>query len=278
MGIELTQGSIISDIRSDKYANTRCKGIIISARCDFAQDKIKQFHYLSAMNIEDWIYEELYYTIISECIKNEKGNIKKFAEKYALDFNTLDEFGFERIKKVLNYCTQGKELNQAINHCTNCEQYEKKLMIKDRKKQREILSEKTCQKIFINKINGLLHSTYPKFAFIPQKGYMDSKSLVHGLVVDLQDIHQIDIKFKNGILNNKYDYQIIKDDELKKELNKHFFFENDDDFVIVEGMLQSPWIEYILQLFAQSFTRIGVDNASKNEIEDFCNDFLEENN
>lgn len=277
MGIGLTQGSIIADIRSDKYSNVRCKGIVISARCDFAQDKIKQFHYLSAMNIEDWIHEELYYTVISECIKNEKGSIKKCAEKYTLNFNILDEFGFERMKEVLNYNVQGKELKQVIAHCEKCEQYEKQLRVRDRKEKRKILSEKSCKGILVSKINSLICSAYPKFAFVPQKGYMDSKSLVHGLVVDLQDIHQVDIKFGKGILSNEYDYQTIKDDELKRALNKYFFFENDDDFIIVEGLLQSPWIEYVLQLFAYSFTRIGVDNASKEEIEAFCNYFLEEN-
>lgn len=277
MGIELTQGSIIADIRSEKYDSIRCKGIVISARCDFAQDKIKQFHYLSAMNVEDWIYEELYYTIISECLKNEKGSIKKYAEKYTLNFNILEEFGFERMKEVLNYHVKGKELKQVIKHCINCEQYEKHLVVRDRKEKKTILGEKPCNSILVSKINNLVCNTYPKFVFVPQKGYMGSKSLVHGLVIDLQDIHQVDIELGKGILNNKYDYQIIKDDDLKREINKYFFFDNDDDFVIVEGLLQSPWIEYVLQMFAHSFTRIGVDNASKEEIEVFCNSFLEEN-
>ena len=105
---------------------------------------------------------------------------------------------------------------------------------------------------------------------------MNSESLIQGLVVDLQDIHQIDMKFKKGLLNSEYDYQLIKDEELRKELNGYFFFENEDDFIIIEGVVQSPWIEYILQMFAHSFTRIGVDNASQDEIEKFCNEFLEE--
>ncbi len=276
MKIELTQGSIIADIRSEKYDNLRCKGIIISARCDFAQDKIKQFHYLSAMDIKDWIFEELYCTIVEECIKSEKGQIRKCAEKYRLDFGTLEGFGYEKMKEVLKHHVPKKELVSVLESCELCEWDEKLLVVKDRKKQREFLGNKACKKKFISKVNTLLCSAYPKFAFIPQKGYMNSESLIQGLVVDLQDVHQIDMKFKKGLLNNEYDYQIIKDEELRRELNRYFFFENEDDFVIIEGMVQSPWIEYILQMFAHSFIRIGVDNAPQDEVEKFCNDFLEE--
>lgn len=276
MKIELTQGSIIADIRSEKYDNLRCKGIIISARCDFAQDKIKQFHYLSAMDIKDWIFEELYCTIVEECIKSEKGKIRKCAEKYRLDFGTLEGFGFEKMMEVLKQHVPEKELESVLESCKLCERDEKLLVVKDRKKQREFLGNKACKKKFIRTVNTLLCSAYPKFAFILQKGYMNSESLIQGLVVDLQDVHQIDMKFKKGLLNNEYDYQIIKDEELRRELNRYFFFENEDDFVIIEGKVQSPWIEYILQMFAHSFIRIGVDNAPQDEVEKFCNDFLEE--
>lgn len=44
---EVTQGSIISNIRSQKYLKVSCFGIVISARCDIAQNKVElyqQFH------------------------------------------------------------------------------------------------------------------------------------------------------------------------------------------------------------------------------------------
>ena len=52
---EITQGSIITNIRSLKYPNFPCLGIVISARCDFAQDKIQNFYLLSALPIKLWI-------------------------------------------------------------------------------------------------------------------------------------------------------------------------------------------------------------------------------
>lgn len=273
MRAELTQGSIIAEIRSNKYDKLRCKGIVISARCDFAHDKISHFHYLSAMVIEDWIYEVLFYVLVEECIKNEKKIIRESAEKLNLDFQTLEEFGYEKMKEVFTNRARGKELTQILNRCDQCVQLETMRTQKDKGKKKSFLNQ-TCKKSLCSKIDKLICGTFPKYAFIPEKGYLDSDSLVHGLVVDLQDIYQMDMRFKEGLINSEYDYQIVNDSKLKQELNKFFFFENNDDFIILEGRVKSPWIEYILQMFANSFTRIGVDNASKDEISQFCYSFL----
>ena len=40
----LTQGTIITGVRSDKYSNIRCNGVVISARCDLANCKISKIY------------------------------------------------------------------------------------------------------------------------------------------------------------------------------------------------------------------------------------------
>lgn len=64
MSGKFTQGTIIEDIRSKKYPGIRCKGVVISARCDLEQDKIRQFHCLTALSMDDWIFEVLFKVII----------------------------------------------------------------------------------------------------------------------------------------------------------------------------------------------------------------------
>lgn len=43
-----------------------------------------------------------------------------------------------------------------------------------------------------------------------------------------------------------------------------------DDYVIALYHMRSPWVEYLLQHFANAFSRIGVENAMEDEIIDFC--------
>ena len=67
------------------------------------------------------------------------------------------------------------------------------------------------KKIVENKLKALYNSSFPKFAFVPEKAYSDGKSSVKGLVVDLQDVIQFDIKVKDPILAYEYDYKVVND-------------------------------------------------------------------
>lgn len=57
---------------------------------------------------------------------------------------------------------------------------------------------------------------------------------------------------------------------IKKKLTKFSFLKTKiNDFVIADSIIKSPWIEYVLQQFAYSFIRIGVDNANEYEAKEF---------
>ena len=269
-----TQGTIIANIRSLKYPSIKCKGIVISARCDFAQNKIKYFHCLSAMELEQWIYEVLFWNIVEEVKKGVLKNLRTCAKELALDFVTLMEFGVDKSRIVFEKNLQGKRLKQVLQWCDEWKYYEEmecgKVSIVEKQ---EFFKEKVPKKICMDKLRSLYNGAFPKYCFIPQNAYSDEKSVTKGIVIDLQDIYQYDMNYKVQILDNQIDYQLVKDEELRTKINELFFFEK-EDFVIVEGIIKSPWIEYLLQHFSHSFGRIGVDNATPEEMEDFFSDFF----
>lgn len=276
MGDIFTQGSIVQYIRSAKYPNIKCEGIVISARCDLAQEKINQFHCLSAMNIEEWIYEVLFENVVNELNNSLMGTIKKYCEQKKMDYDILCTMDEENFKRIL---LRSASSNEQKNMKKNIEEKENilRLFQKEisRKEKKDFL--KKNRKLVENKLKALYNSAFPKFAFIPEKAYSTGKSSVGGLVIDLQDVIQLDIKVKEPILKYEYDYRIVKDEKKREYINTNFFFESDSDFVIAETVIKSPWIEYILQMFANSFMRIGVDNALDYEIQDFCTKILGEN-
>lgn len=272
MGDIFTQGSIIEYIRSNKYPNIKCQGIVISARCDLAQEKIKNFHCLSAMSIEEWIYEVLFESVVNERKNSTLGSIKKYCEKKDMDFDTLCRMGKEDFKTVLLKSDSLGKHQSASNIIDEWERVSMILNSNNKEEKRNFL--KNNRKLMENKLKALYNSAFPKFAFIPEKAYSKGKSSVKGLVVDLQDVIQLDINVKKPILAYEYDYKVEKSKEKREYINKYFFFDSDSDFVIVEDVIESPWIEYLLQMFANSFMRIGVDNALEYEIQDFCTEFL----
>lgn len=69
----LTQGTIITGVRSDKYSNIRCNGVVISARCDLANCKISKIYYL---------IPRLYmYSNEEEMIESLKGHVDRFKQE-----------------------------------------------------------------------------------------------------------------------------------------------------------------------------------------------------
>ena len=101
MKVKFTQGTIIENLRSKKYPNLRCKGVVISARCDLEQKKIPLFHCLIALPIEDWIFEVLFKDIIGEKKKEVFGKIKQYAQKKDMDYETLMELGIDKSEQIL---------------------------------------------------------------------------------------------------------------------------------------------------------------------------------
>ena len=276
MSDKFTQGTIIEYVRSVKYPGVKCKGIVISSRCDLAQEKISQFHCLSAMNIDKWIYEVLYENVVYERKKNILGNIKRYCEQKNLDYVTLYGMAMDNVKQILIKSASQKE-QKSIQKIIEEGNYIDELLKNkiENKEKRDFLVKN--KKIVESKLKALYNSSFPKFAFIPEKAYSTGTSNVKGLVVDLQDVIQLDIKVKESILAYEYDYTLQKSQKMRDGINKYFFFESESDFVIAESLVTSPWIEYVLQMFANSFIRIGVENALEYEIEDYCMEiFMEE--
>lgn len=270
-----TQGTIISNVRSRKYTEIKCKGIVISARCDLAQNKIQTFHYVTALPLEDWIFEELYYRLVKECIDSERNSIKSILLKNGLDFETLLELGFEKSKIVIEKALPSQKAQSVINQL---EMYYKKMNryeCDDIDEKKKFFRDNTVKKRVKDYIKKLFNGSYPKFSFVPQKSYMNKGALNDGLVIDLHDIYQLGIEYATQIQKNEIDYILISNEQRRNTINQSFYFQDESDFVICEGIIESPWIEYIMQHFAISFMRIGVDNATQNEIDDFYFNFLE---
>lgn len=268
----LTQGSIIEDIRSMKYPQHRCKGVVISARCDFAQDKLTHFHCLSALPLQEWIYEILYFQIVDDKTKSILGNIRNYCKNKGLDFDTLLELDIEKACTILEKTVSKKESKQISNLIASWRQLQTLNSPCISREQKDAFLKNEAKSV-TQRLISLHNSNYSKYGFIPENSYTTSDSLTEGIVVDLQDIIQLDIKHAPAIASYKYDYAIVTDSETRKEINQFFFFEKNDDFVIADNVVSSPWIEHILHLFANTFTRVGVDNASDYEINEYYENF-----
>lgn len=134
--------------------------------------------------------------------------------------------------------------------------------------------------------SGKLHHYY----FLPQAAYLDNGIKSKGLIVDLLEIRSLSLAdakkitspFSSGILYT--DLPAFPDSEELTQmkppnkaldrlaeyfrLRRSFWLESESDFVGVEGTIQSPWREHLMQRFSNVFIRIGLDNPSESDFKD----------
>lgn len=98
----LDQGSLIYSIRSKKYSNLHCFGIIITASCDIAQNKVSKIYYLTAVNVTDWLcIDEVFLGLFKSQINNKRNNFFDSAAKNRLNANLLESFTYEEAVCVI---------------------------------------------------------------------------------------------------------------------------------------------------------------------------------
>ena len=312
---EITQGSVITNIRSLKYPNFPCFGIVINARCDFAQDKIQNFYLLSALPIKQWINEVLVDEILENDVVTRRKKLLEFAEQSQVDIESFlemnDEDFREKLKRIESL--ERKGIDKLVNLFKNWKNAEALLEKPPAEKKSGISSDR-----LINKLTPLFNGNVTNRCFIPKTSYSgnsinaiashiqeavnissenlmlpaevvetlrslslqlhritpeksEDSELTEGMVVDLFDILALSMELKAPIEAGEYTRNTMP------EKYRHLFcFDSDEQQVQVESIVSSPYVEYIMQHFSNAFVRIGVDNASESQIQQFCEEIVNE--
>lgn len=103
-------------------------------------------------------------------------------------------------------------------------------------------------------------------------GALKEGTFKSSIIVDLKELDYLDLKQKDALLKYDIDNKNISlSEDDKNSFNEKFFVLDPPEYAIVVDEVDSPWIEYIVQHFANAFTRVGIDNLSKEQIEETVN-------
>lgn len=275
-----TQGTIVYGLRSQYYEDICCYGVIITARCDIAQEKVKALHVLSAISLRDWVCIELFNRAFYAYLENDiLGPIKQWSKENGLDFDTLFAFGPKKTLVNINADTSLKakvrdKLEKSVSQWEHWKQLSYGCSIDEKinllngdlsSKKKALLSE-------------LLSGRFPNdFYFLPGSACAPKREYFDGLVVNLRDIIQISLQEIDEIQKCGLDYASLSKTESGQEriqnLNQKFFLNCDNDFVDIIGNIDSPWIEHLVQNFSNTFARIGVNTLPKSKLADFSDKY-----
>lgn len=264
----LDQGTIIYGMNSPKYPDVCCYGLIISASCDIANDKISKLYCLTCVDADEWMLTQVGY---DQMYKDKKLQLMKKmsdeSQKYGLNAELLMSFSEKQFRTIVEENIDNLKERKSISKVY--EQYKKFCVVTASTKGRKTAiyeDKKTAQKYMEQMGKGdLLHYYYlPKIAFDDKKGKSE------GLVVDLQEILTIDCKDAKRFISPGIDFLTLADysKEEQTRLCEYFWLKKDSDFVMIEGKVESPWREHLMQRFSYGFVRIGIDGATNKDYEE----------
>ncbi len=276
----IDQGTIFYGLRSSKYPEIPCYAIIISARCDIAQNKISKLYYLSAVDAHDWFCTDHGFKCgFAQLITSRRNAFEEAVKKYELNAELLETFDLESVRGVLSSSILGKDQAKAIEAFENL--YSLIRVDADIESRRTLvrdLNEPKKTKYVTSFLSDISAGKQYHYHFIPKAAYSNSEDKSSGLIVDLQEIGIMTLEEVKMINSPGIDYQTIMSEaggngEIRlssQELKDKYWLETEDDFVAVEGQLKSPWCELLLQRFALDFIRIGVDGSTVSDYQNLA--------
>ena len=266
----LTQGTIITGVRSDKYSNIRCNGVVISARCDLANCKISKIYYLIAVPSDDWLLSDEGFNIVLSQRQNDlEDKLQTKLGGSGLDWSTLKSFSVEEFSTVIHDQEVGlkKDTDKVLEVFRTFKNYTSKYLELGDKKAILQNESKSVASSLLKIANGqMMH-----YIYVPENAYIKDGSIDRGLIIDLQELEYISIRDAERLVNCEIDIQSKDLSEVDKQrYNNCFFLMDWPGYAMAEYDIASPWTEYIMQRFSNAFIRIGVDGPQKEDVQWKC--------
>lgn len=284
---QITQGSILNNIRMTQYPGFSFFGIIVTARCDIANCKVPKFHFLTAATVETWIKTEGLYLATQKQYEQELNNILDGWKGKIPNYEALQSSPLENIVNAIQEAKlpEGKD-EEAFNKkkestILKLEKIKKyyNITLIDGKLSEVLWNNKEIRSKAIKFFQEVINEKLKHYCFLHSSGYNCEEGLsmqplgYSGLIINLLDINAIDFEIANKIENQQLDFDKLSDSERTK-YNEIFVIEKEHDIIYPELEIKSPYLEWVMQQFSHAFIRIGINTPEKKDIINHYKDVL----
>lgn len=250
----LSQGSIFNYAYNERYNDIEILGLIITARCDISNDKTKTYSYLPVVPFDVWKENAL----IEILIKNRKKSLDKEIQNMLADAgfskNTLAIYGPTRVLEVASDKITKKKTMDALR-----KKLEAYILLNS------IPSYDEAYKLFGKEIKSIVKN------IIENKNsecfFIDNIPGYGACVVNLREISHLDSVVAEQIAEG-IDFDFLSESQIREFRSVNTALAN--GLALIIGLMKSPYIELLMQRFADLYTRIGVDDPACNLFEKVC--------
>jgi len=253
---EFTQGTVFSCAYAEDYPLSPAYGLVITARCDAAQDKTPIFSYLPVISLRDWMLCDGSNIVMDRMRAACMGDLRKALKDASLsesllETKTMDEIyqshfkSREGEKAWVNRCTKLQATigtlarMQQLRHAPNLQE-ERRLHLVDNTS----VVDAVLKELSGNRLSG--------FYLLREMPSLNGEQ--ESFVALLREIHHIPTALTRMIVAG-----LPKESWAERaEEQRCPRFVHTDDLAAPVAKLKSPWIEHVMQNFTMLFARIGV--------------------
>lgn len=263
---EFVQGTIFTCGLSDSYPDIPALGMLITARCDTAQDKAEVYNYVPVVPVEAWIAKDGLEIVAKRALANGLGAMKAALLDAGMALSIIDFVEYEKIFEELSQGTSkqeksiAKRFEQAADTVRSASEALEKT---NRSTADSLLFLDANDGLYKAVIKELLTNSLAEFHYLQRS---DIGEDTKGYVALMREIRFISAALGKRIAIglDAAEFKALGT-TFSPGLN-HIRFSTEHDFAMPLACVTSPFIEFIMQRFANLFSRIGVADIPKDRI------------
>lgn len=265
---KITQGTVFSCARAERYHNCEVYGIIITARCDIAQKKYPVLNFLPVVRLKDWLCRDGLYILRENKLSEYMGAIKNMLKEKDLSTNLLPYTSFEKIKNEYFSSSKSTSKKEKKTNERFCELTTKHKYLDEGDIEKD---SKSIYQWFVKENPRKIDEIIKRLSRHDVLGYYFFETLSEGRGEDqgyvclLREVGTLPKKVaeKLGSGLTYEEYRNISGD-MYSGLGLTFKVDN---FAMPIVQVNSPTLEHLLQSFGNLFGRIGVEDPEEDVID-----------
>lgn len=245
--VRLQQGALFSGAISESLDDSQgIFGLIITPRCDLSNKKVSTVHYLPVIPFKIWKYN-----VLAQIYQNtEYDKFTKIINKFCEDnnvsptlFDVKYNFAIPDIEKSISHIRGYKDIlnkfqeRSKLANLTYCQQ-KIKVWAKGKDKIKDLLENK--------------HSHYYMI-----EDWRDGNKY---LVIMLREVKRLELSFAEKMEKGISEKILAETDDYKNDIRRSL---NKTEIYKFQQVIDSPYLEHIMESFSKNFCRIGIDRIDE---------------
>lgn len=231
-------------------------GIVITARCDAEQDKVRIYNYLPVVPLDDWLARDGKVVLAERLLADTLGRMKNELRESGFSPSILETENPESILKVLFFGGDKKTDKAHVRFEQLCVNYGIAISGLTSKPSHAVCMQLASAAPYSKDtvIRDLVHQRLAGYYFFDQ---IEPGGDDRGHVALLREIRLMPRRVAFGIMDgiNEKQFEELSASEPRSQTSLAV---KSDDLAMPVGIISSPNLEHLMQTFAMMFGRIGL--------------------